>query len=42
MKSPPVQFSDDAARQMVEDFILGNGSQASQDWTRFFDPQPQS
>jgi len=25
MKSPPVQFSDDAAREMVEEFILGNG-----------------
>ncbi|HEV3475399.1 MAG TPA: inositol-3-phosphate synthase, partial [Actinomycetota bacterium] len=27
MKSPPVQFSDEDAREMVEDFILGNGSQ---------------
>jgi myo-inositol-1-phosphate synthase len=26
MKSPPVQFSDEDAREMVEDFILGNGS----------------
>ena len=26
MKSPPVQFSDDAAREMVEEFILGNGA----------------
>jgi myo-inositol-1-phosphate synthase len=42
MKSPPVQFSDDAARQMVEDFILGNGELENQDWTRFFDTQPQS
>ncbi len=37
MKSPPVQFSDDAAREMVEAFILGNGQAAEQDWTRFFD-----
>jgi myo-inositol-1-phosphate synthase len=41
MKSPPVQFSDDAARDMVEDFILGNGASANQDWSRFFDAQPQ-
>src|SRR4249919_3637498 len=26
MKSPPVQFSDEAARDMVEQFILGNGA----------------
>jgi myo-inositol-1-phosphate synthase len=39
MKSPPVQFSDDAAREMVEAFILGNGHAADQDWTRFFDIQ---
>ncbi len=26
MKSPPVQFSDEHAREMVEDFILGNAS----------------
>jgi len=37
MKSPPVQFSDDAARDMVEEFILGNGSIKDQDWTKFFD-----
>jgi myo-inositol-1-phosphate synthase len=37
MKSPPVQFSDDAARDMVESFILGNGHAEDQDWTRFFD-----
>jgi len=37
MKSPPVQFSDDAARDMVEAFILGNGHAEDQDWTRFFD-----
>ncbi|HWC33148.1 MAG TPA: inositol-3-phosphate synthase [Actinomycetota bacterium] len=41
MKSPPVQFADDAARQMVEDFILGNGDSARLDWSRFFDTQPQ-
>jgi len=23
MKSPPVQYSDDIARQMVDDFIVG-------------------
>jgi myo-inositol-1-phosphate synthase len=39
MKSPPVQFSDDAAREMVEEFILGNGQSASADWTAFFDAQ---
>jgi hypothetical protein len=37
MKSPPVQFSDDAAREMVEGFILGNGASQDQDWTAFFD-----
>jgi myo-inositol-1-phosphate synthase len=37
MKSPPVQFSDDAAREMVEEFILGNGASADADWTAFFD-----
>jgi myo-inositol-1-phosphate synthase len=37
MKSPPVQFSDDMAREMVEEFILGNGESANADWTRFFD-----
>ena len=40
MKSPPVQFSDEAARDMVESFILGNGHAEDQDWTRFFDVQP--
>jgi myo-inositol-1-phosphate synthase len=39
MKSPPVQFSDDAAREMVEEFILGNGQSASADWTAFFDSE---
>jgi myo-inositol-1-phosphate synthase len=38
MKSPPVQFSDEAAREMVEEFILGSGGANAQDWTRFFDP----
>jgi myo-inositol-1-phosphate synthase len=28
MKSPPVQFPDDVARQMVEEFILGDGQPA--------------
>lgn len=37
MKSPPVQFSDDMAREMVEEFILGNGESANADWTQFFD-----
>ena len=37
MKSPPVQFSDDAAHDMVESFILGNGHAEDQDWTRFLD-----
>ena len=38
MKSPPVQFSDDAARDMVEQFIQGNGQASKQaDWTAFFD-----
>jgi myo-inositol-1-phosphate synthase len=40
MKSPPVQFSDDAAREMVEEFIIGNGNSKGADWTAFFDPQP--
>jgi myo-inositol-1-phosphate synthase len=37
MKSPPVQFSDEAAHEMVEEFILGNGASRSADWTAFFD-----
>jgi myo-inositol-1-phosphate synthase len=41
MKSPPVQFSDDAAREMVEGFILGNGDSSDADWTAFFDAEPQ-
>ncbi len=39
MKSPAVQFSDSAAHDMVESFILGNGHAEDQDWTRFFDVQ---
>jgi myo-inositol-1-phosphate synthase len=37
MKSPPVQFSDEAAHDMVEEFILGNGASKAADWTAFFD-----
>ncbi len=37
MKSPPVQFSDEAAREMVEEFIIGNGESKGADWTAFFD-----
>jgi myo-inositol-1-phosphate synthase len=40
MKSPPVQFSDEAAREMVEQFILGNGASKDADWTAFFDAEP--
>ena len=40
MKSPPVQFSDEAAREMVEEFILGNGASKEADWTAFFDTAP--
>ena len=40
MKSPPVQFSDEMAHEMVEEFILGNGASRSADWTQFFDAQP--
>jgi myo-inositol-1-phosphate synthase len=39
MKSPPVQFSDDAAREMVEEFIFGNGASRAADWSSFFDTQ---
>ncbi len=39
MKSPPVQFSDEAAREMVEGFIIGNGDSKSADWTAFFDTE---
>ncbi len=37
MKSPPVQFTDEMAREMVEEYILGNGGSANADWTHFFD-----
>jgi myo-inositol-1-phosphate synthase len=37
MKSPPVQFSDEAAREMVEGFIQGNGASKAADWSNFFD-----
>jgi myo-inositol-1-phosphate synthase len=37
MKSPPVQFSDDAAREMVEEFIQGAPESVNADWTDFFD-----
>ncbi len=39
MKSPPVQFSDEGAHDMVEEFIVGTGEAASADWTAFFDSQ---
>jgi hypothetical protein len=35
-----VQFSDEAARDMVEQFILGNGASKGADWTAFFDIEP--
>ncbi len=41
MKSPPVQFSDEAAREMVEEFIIGNGQSKAADWTAFFDVHPE-
>ena len=37
MKSPPVQFTDEMAREMVEQFIAGTGEGAKADWTAFFD-----
>ena len=37
MKSPPVQFTDEMAREMVEQFIAGTGEGANADWTAFFD-----
>jgi myo-inositol-1-phosphate synthase len=37
MKAPPVQFSDDAAHDMVEEFILGTGGAGTSDWSSFFD-----
>jgi myo-inositol-1-phosphate synthase len=42
MKSPPVQFSDEAAREMVEEFIIGNGASKKADWSAFFDAQATS
>ncbi len=42
MKSPPVQFSDEAAREMVEEFIIGDGQSRAADWTAFFDSRPTS
>jgi myo-inositol-1-phosphate synthase len=39
MKSPPVQFSDEGAHDMVEEFIVGTGEASSADWTAFFDNQ---
>jgi myo-inositol-1-phosphate synthase len=40
MKSPPVQFSDEMAREMVEEFILEGARSQTADWTAFFDRQP--
>jgi myo-inositol-1-phosphate synthase len=40
MKAPPAQFSDDRAREMVEDFIAGDGQVTAQDWTRFIAARP--
>ncbi|MEX1263212.1 MAG: inositol-3-phosphate synthase [Actinomycetota bacterium] len=37
MKSPPVQFSDEMAREMVEQFIVGTDEGANADWSAFFD-----
>ena len=37
MKSPPVQFTDEMAREMVEQFIVGTGDGANADWTAIFD-----
>jgi myo-inositol-1-phosphate synthase len=37
MKSPPVQFSDEMAREMVDQFIAGTGEGANADWSGFFD-----
>ena len=36
MKSPPVQFSDDRAHDMVEEFIRGDGA-GRQEWSRYAD-----
>ncbi|MEX0755360.1 MAG: inositol-3-phosphate synthase [Actinomycetota bacterium] len=40
MKSPPVQFTDDMAHEMVEQYILGTGETVNADWTDFFDETP--
>jgi myo-inositol-1-phosphate synthase len=40
MKSPPVQFSDEMAREMVEEFIHEGAQSRAADWTAFFDAQP--
>jgi myo-inositol-1-phosphate synthase len=40
MKSPPVQFSDEMAHEMVEEFILEGSQSQTADWTAFFDRQP--
>ncbi|HEX6132265.1 MAG TPA: inositol-3-phosphate synthase [Actinomycetota bacterium] len=37
MKSPPVQSTDEAAREMVEAFIVGDGERAGADRTTVFD-----
>jgi myo-inositol-1-phosphate synthase len=42
MKSPPVQFTDEAAHEMVEEFILGNGASNNAVWSAFFDNAPSS
>jgi hypothetical protein len=35
-----VQFSDEMAREMVEEFILEGAQSQTADWTAFFDRQP--
>jgi myo-inositol-1-phosphate synthase len=37
MKSPPVQFTDERAREMVEEFIAGAGASVEVSWSTFFD-----
>jgi myo-inositol-1-phosphate synthase len=37
MKSPPVQFTDERAREMVEEFIVGAGASVEVPWSTFFD-----
>jgi myo-inositol-1-phosphate synthase len=36
MKSPPVQFTDEMGREMVEQFIAGSGAGANADCTASF------